>query len=234
MNFLKVSCLLIIFVLSSCSPLDVKNEQRFTDVVSIVISEDGVKYIKNRFSTFISQNLDTIPEETCGFASYIVDFDNQPVQVPPYRADSILWNKIDTSTFRYMSGSILKSYNDIFLSVALDLHLNQFIFFTVGQKVPEDYSYRYELLCNKDSVDKNGIITMYLKTKIDVPGVDTIPVNRKSLIAFNIRAFWDNQIAQGKDSIIFNLKYSSKIDSMGNPIYSSYGSKPIGFPITNK
>ena len=229
MNFLKVSCFLSsVFCLLSCKPIDIKNEQHFSDVVSIVVFDNDIKYIKNSYSTFLAQGLDTIQGETCGFASYIVNYDEQPAITPPFEADLISWKRFDVSSFQYMSGSILDTYKETMLSISSVLNLNQFMFLTVDQKTPEDYIYNYELLCCKDSVDKNDIITMYLKTKLGVQGIDTVPVNRKSMIAFNIFPFLEDQIKQGNDSLIqFNIKYSSKTDPIGNPVYSSYKSNPV-------
>ena len=230
MNFLRISCFFISFALVSCVPLNVKNEQHFSDVVSIVVHENDVKYIKNTYTTFVAQALDTIPEETCGYATYFVDFDAQPSNVPPFEANLISWDKLDTSTFKYMSGNILdSSYKDTLLSISSILNLDHFMFISVTQKVPEDYIFSYRLLCPKDSVDSLGIVSMYLETKkLDLQGIDTIPVNRTPLIVFNILPFLEDQIKQGNDSLVqFNLNYSYRTDSIGNPVYSSYKSNPV-------
>ncbi len=52
MNFLKISSFLIALFIVSCNPLDVGNEQHFSEVLSIVVNENGVKHLENRFSTF--------------------------------------------------------------------------------------------------------------------------------------------------------------------------------------
>ena len=232
MNFFRISCFFITFVLVSCNPIDIRNEQRFSDVLSIVVSENGVKYIENRFSTFLIEGLDTIPEETCGFASYVVDFENQPKETPPFEARLLSWKELGASTFRYIQGGILSDYKDTLFSASFNSNLRHFIFLTVNhQKILKDDDYRYELLCCKDSVDKNGIMTMYLKTKLNSPGTDSVRVNINYLIAFNIRKLWDEQIAQGNDSLIrFNLKYSNRTDSVGNIIYSLYN-KTVRIPL---
>jgi len=232
MNFLRISCFFILFVFVSCKPLDVKNQQYFTGVVSIVVNENDVKYIKNTFSTFVAQGLDTIPEETCGRATYFVDFDVQPSSVPPFEANLISWDRLDTSTFKYMSGNIIDStYNNTMLSISFTLNLNHFIFITATtRKAPNDSIYSYKLLCNKDSVN-NNIINMYLKASLE-PKIGAISIDSITLIAFNILPFWEDQIAQGKDTIKFNLNYSNRTDSIGNPIYSSYISNPIKLPVT--
>ena len=230
MNFLRISCFFILFVLISCNSLDVKNQQNFSNVLSIVVYENDVKCIKNAFSTFVAQALDTIPEETCGYATYIVDFDVQSSNVPPFEANLISWDKLDTSTFKYMSGSILESsYKDTLLSIASISNLDHFMFISVTQNVPEDYIFNYKLVCPKDSVDSLGIVSMYLKAKeLDPQGIDTIPVSRTSLIAFNILPFLEDQIKQGNDSLVqINLKFSYRTDSIGNPVYSSYKSNPV-------
>ena len=226
MNFLKVSCFVIVFAFASCNPLNIKNEQGFSDVLSIVVNKDGVKYIKNSYSTFTAQALDTIPEESCGVASYIVDYENQPANTPPYEANLISWKKLG-SPFKYISGSIHDSYNDTVLSISSVLNLEHFMFLYVDQKVPEDYVYGYELLCCKDSVENERMV-MYLKTKLYSEGIDSISRNRSSIIAFDILPFLEDQIKQGNDSLIqFNLKYSYKTDLIGNLIYSAYKSNPI-------
>ncbi len=51
------------------------------------------------------------------------------------------------------------------------------------REILKDDVYRYELLYCKDSIDANGITTMYLKTKLNSPGIDTVQVNVNYLIA---------------------------------------------------
>jgi hypothetical protein len=217
MNFLKISCFFIVFVLVSCIPIDIKNEQRFSEVISIVIEN---KDIKNSFSTF---SLDIKPEGACGFASYTVNFDKQPAHTPPFEAKLISWSKIDTSTFRYMPEIIDSAYKDTLLSISETLNLDHFMFITVTQKVFENDIYSYKLLCHVDSV-----ITMYLNTRLDSQGIDTIVINKSSVTAFNILPFLKDQIRQGNDSLIqFNLQYAAKTDSIGDPVYASYKNNPI-------
>jgi hypothetical protein len=212
--------IILSFVLVSCTPLDVRNEQRFSDVISIV-TED--KDIKNSFATF---SLDIKPEGDWGIASYMVDFENQPANTPPFQARLISWDKRDTSAFRYMPEVIDSTYKDTLLSISSVLNLDHFMFITATQRALRDDVYSYELVCKVDS-----FITMYLNAKLDSRGIDTIRVERKPLIAFNISPLWDEQIAQGNDSIIrFNLKYSSRTDSIR---YSPYKNNPIKLQVTN-
>lgn len=235
MNSLKVSCCIVLLVLVSCIPLDIKNEQHFSEVISIVVNEN--KDIKNSFSTF---SLDIKPEGAgvCGLASYTVDFENQPAGTPPFEAKYINWIEIDTSAFRYIPASIADStymdsifsnsaYKDTLLSVASVLNLDHFMFITATQKVLEDDIYSYELLCDADSV-----ITVYLSARLDSQGVDTIPVSKSQVIAFDILPFLEDQIQQGNDSLIrFNLQYASRTDSTGKPKYLPYRSNPVKLPI---
>jgi len=233
MNFLKISCFFIVFFIVSCNPIEMGNEQHFSGILSIVVNENGIKTIENKFSTFTVQDLglDTIPEETCGLASFVVDFDNQPEKTPPFDAKLLSWEKLGTSTFR-IQGEITDAYEDTLYSASFDQNLRHFIFLIVNhQKMLKDDIYRYELLCCKDSVDVKGIMTMYLKTKHDTQGIDTVPMNRSFLIAFNIRTLWNEQTAQGNDTLKFNLKYSNRTDSIGNIIYSSYGKNPVKLPL---
>ena len=218
MNFLKISCFSIAFVLVSCIPLDVKNEQHFSDVISIVVAD---KEIKNSISNF---SLDSKPEGVCGRATYTVNFDNQPANVPPFQARLISWNEIKLSTFRYTS-DIETSYKDPLLSIASVLNLDHFMFITTTQRAFRDDKYIYELVCRTDSVNNTN---MFLHTKLYEQGTDTISVIGRSLIAFDIRAFLSNQIAQGNDSIIqFNLQYATRTDSIGKLVYSAYNRNPI-------
>lgn len=232
MNFLKISCFFIAFFIVSCNPIDVGNEQHFSEILSVVVNENGVKHLENRFSTFSTNALDTIPEETCGIASFIVDFNSQDT-LPPFEASLLSWRELGTSTFR-IQGNILSDYKDTLYSASFDSNLRHFIFLTVShQKILKDDDYRYELLCSKDSIDVNGIMTMYLKTKLNSHGIDSVQVNVNYLIAFNIRKLWEDQINQGNDTLKFNLKYSNRIDSVGNPVYSSYKSNPVKILITD-
>ncbi len=218
--------------LLSCNPIETVDEQHFSDIASVIVTKNGEKCMENTYSLFIFPALDTLPEGTCGFASYTVNFDNQHSNLPPFISRLISWNTLDTSAFRYMSGSIADTYKDTVLSIASNLNIEQFMFLSVSQKVPGDYIYDYELLCCKDSVDKNNIITMYLKPKLDSQGIDTTAVSRNSTIVFNMQSFWEDQIQQGKDTIKFNIKFSYRTDSIGNPVYTSYKSNPVKIIVT--
>ena len=228
MSFWKVNILALCCIVSSCNSLDNKNEQTFSDIVSIIVVEDGEKYIKNSYAFFSSLSLDTIPEGTCGLATYYVDYDKQLPGNPSFQSDLISWNTLDISTFRLVPEIIADEYIDTIASIVSATIVDQILFLPITQRASYDSVFDYELLCNPDSVDSKGLIDMYLHAKLITPGAEVANINRDVTLAFNILPFLEQQILQGNDSLIqINLNYANRFDSDRGLRYSSYRRNPV-------
>ena len=228
MSFWKVNIFVLCCIVSSCNSLDFKNKQSFSDIASIIVVEEGEKYIKNSYSIFSSLSLDTIPEGTCGLASYFVDYDNQLSDKLPFNAELISWNTLDVSSFQLEPEIISDEYTNTIVSIVSTTLVDQFLFLPITQRMSYDSVFDYELLCNTDSVDSREVINMYLRARLVTQGADTTKTDRNVMLTFNILPFLEQQVLQGNDSLIqFNLNYANKFDSETGLRYLSYKSNPV-------
>lgn len=223
--------LFFLFLLACGSP-DINNIQYFSEIPSIIVSENDQEYVKNKYTEFTSESLDTA-KGPCGFASYMIDFDNQPQNTPPFEIGSFVWENFPLSSFKMMSGEITDSYTELMLGVSDTIILNQYFFFSVKQNVPAEEKYRYELLCNTDSIETDSITNikstiMFLRAEKIQAQNDTVKITTLTPVVFDLSTFLENQIQQGNDSFAsFKLKYASRTNSEGNIVYAYYSKNPI-------
>ncbi|MDR0507668.1 MAG: hypothetical protein LBH32_12765 [Dysgonamonadaceae bacterium] len=179
-----------------------------------------------------------VKEGDCMRASYTIDFDNQPTGSLYYTATNVSIYPLNKRTLRIEGGDMIDDHNDSINNIRQifgEIYFDGKIFVIADQQGNANQLYKLEAICNPDSVDENGIHTVYLKSKKDneTSGDSKTSVSTEEAIDMNPML-----AAYGKDSIYslnkevifryvnFNLKYQSgTVD--GAPVYRSYGNSPI-------
>ena len=226
--------LLFGFVLGMVSCLDGENKSTYRSAAVIVDNHTtgGVTMSVPYYGTIFAPELKDVNDGDCIYASYAINFDKQP-SPERYTATDIQYQVLPKREVRIETGSMINEYNDSILGIQLSTNLAFYgnLFVQTLQKGPNGQQYELELICNPDSIDANGINTVFLKSKAS-KGVNGNLIDIETMEAFNLNPLIS---AYGKDTLIseqryrilsLNFKYQIGDDD-GEPLYRLFNDRAI-------
>ncbi|MDR2087082.1 MAG: hypothetical protein LBP72_07890 [Dysgonamonadaceae bacterium] len=179
--------------------------------------------------------------DDCIEATFTINYSNQPSD-KYYTATEISYVLLNNDSVIVKTGDMIDDHNDSVKSIALNTspYYNGNIFVQINREEVNNHLYDYDLIFNPDSIDENGIHTVFLKSKKEdkMSGSQT----NSNLETFNLRSLF---AAYGKDSLYqsggieqryryvsLNFKHQSGVKE-GIPVYSRSGNKPVDIYIFN-
>jgi hypothetical protein len=173
----------------------------------------------------------------CIQANFSIDYSNQP-STRYLTATEISYQLLNNKPAEIASGEMIDAYQDSIHSIALSIspNYNGNVFVEISRTEINNYVYDYKLILNSDSIDENGIPSVFLKSK-KLPNASGSQTN-VNLETFNLQSLIEG--TYGKDStykegsieqdyryISLNFKYQSGLKD-NVPVYSNLtGNKPV-------
>jgi hypothetical protein len=118
---------------------------------------------------YTAPQLQKLSANDCITANYTIDFDNQPSGQPYDEATEIQYQLLSRYTVVEKQADFNDDYTDSIRSiqgvVANPFYYGHLFIMTEQAGTPSDSAYDYELIYHPDSVDAEGINTLFLKIK---------------------------------------------------------------------
>ena len=224
----------IVFGLESC--LDGDNVSSFRSAAVIVDNHTtgGVVMSIPYYGLVSVPSLQNkLSDGDCIYASYTINFDKQPTSDRVTVTD-VEYLLLPKRGVRMDSGDMINEYNDSILGVQLSSSLSFYgnLFVQAVQQGRSGQEYELELICNPDSIDANGVNTVFLKSKAIKSGSGDNLVDIGTMEAFDLNPLIS---AYGKDTIVsdqrckvlsLNFKYQIS-DEEGVPVYHLFNNGAI-------
>jgi hypothetical protein len=192
------------------------------------------------YDIYAAPELQNLEANSCILADFTIDYDNQPSNQPYYTASNIKYQLLPKYTaIEQEGGDMVDEYSDSIQNIqtlAASPLYNGHIFVMTVQAGTSNYVYDYELIFHPDSVDAQGINTIFLKSKLIKGNAGNNLPTSIFTQAFDLSHLIDSY---GKDTIFktanydieykylpFNLKYQKSIKE-NLPVYVQYGNSPV-------
>ena len=209
-----------------------KSTYRSPAVMSYNSMVDGL-VMATPYGVVAAPSLQDLNDGDCISAFYTINYDSQPSN-EYYTATDIQYQLLPKRIAIEKSGDMIDEYNDSIMNVQLSMspYFDGIVFIQTIQKGANGQQYKFELICNPDSIDKNGINTVFLKSAKSNENTGGNTTEITTLEAFDLNPLiW----TLGKDTVIqdqkfkilpLNLMYQvGERDSA--PIYRQFENKAI-------
>ena len=175
---------------------------------------------------------DTIKSGDYLWADFIVNFDNQP-NTSDTIATNLKYVKIrdheDDNSVIIKSGDMTDDYNDSISTAVLYKNIiGNVLFFGFEQKAPKGQTYKYEIICNTDSLiekDNKKWPVLYIKSmKTNQPSGN--PTTIISHFGFDMSEFVSNYKEDSNNKLSLYIKYQNRTKN-DTDFYKSFQTFPI-------
>ena len=226
------------FLLGFVSCLDDKNDSVWTfyNEPAIVQYVGEKAMLKTSYGRFSVPNLsDTIKSGDYLWADFIVNFDKQPNKTDT-TATNLRYVKIrdheDDNAVIIKSGDMTDAYDDsISIAVLYRNIIGNVLFFGFEQNAPKGQTYKYEIICNTDSIiekDNREWPILYIRSmKTNQPTGN--PTTVTSHFGFDMSEFVSKYKEDNSKLSLF-IKYKNKTKD-GADFYKSFQTFPITWQV---
>lgn len=230
MKWIFAYSVLSLFFLTSCLE-ETGNRVTRESLAVVRMDNDGKIFLSTNYiydyGWIAAPQLDNrdLKDGDCLFISFTIDFDNQP-STNYYTATKIGYAVIDQADIEDKSTSeiIEDEYTDSIIGMGYT-YLDNKLFIQTVQYAAQKQEYKYELVCNTDSIDEeNNIYNLYLRASKNNTASGTLQ-NQVYSYAFDMVDFYNQHGSDGK--ISFNVKFKSGEDAEQNDIYSLVNLEPV-------
>ena len=228
--------LLLGTVLSLASCLE-EGENKSTYRSPAVISDNhivGGVVMATPYGVVAAPSLQELNEGDCISALYTINYDKQPSD-SYLTATDIQYQLIPKRTVVEKRGDMIDNeYNDsiAYIQLSMSPYFDGILFIQTIQKGAYGQQYKYELICNTDSIDKNQVNTVYLKSAKSNGDISGSLIDISMMEAFDLTPLISKY---GRDTVIqeqdfrrlsLNLKYQIG-ENNGVPVYRHFENTTI-------
>lgn len=204
----------------------------FYNEPAIVQYSNSKPMLKTAYGRFYVPNLsDTLKTGDHLWASFTVDFNSQP-NAGDTTAVGLSYIKImDHATDNSViikAGDMVDTYNDSITTAKLyNSVIGNVLFFGFDQSAPKGQTYKYEIICNTDSVvvkdGKEWPVLFIRSVKANSPSGD--PTTVSSAFGFDMSKFV-SKYKDSNDNVLLYIKYKNGTRK-GEDSYKSFQTFPI-------